>query len=244
MTENEFSKIDPSTLPPELQQLYKEMQADYTRKAQEVAEQRKGFDTERQRYEETLQQYGGMKQEIEQWRQWYSALEAEANRDGQSNPDTSTDDFTSDTTDAATMSKIAKLEQTIEGLKGQLENVNSTVATTTDRTGRMFAFHAQLADLQREHPDLDRDKLLAHATEKKITDLKQAYEDLYRDDIINVEVEKRLADRLKEERAKIFVGSGRQVVIKPSDGAKSFDEATQQILDERAADGSLDLGGY
>lgn len=36
-----FTKIDPSTLPPELQPVYKSMQGDYTRKTQAVAEEKK-----------------------------------------------------------------------------------------------------------------------------------------------------------------------------------------------------------
>lgn len=39
-----FSNIDPSTLSPELQSIYRQMQGDYTRKAQETAELRKQFD--------------------------------------------------------------------------------------------------------------------------------------------------------------------------------------------------------
>lgn len=40
-TEETFSKIDPSSLSPELQQVYKSLQADYTRKTQELAKMRK-----------------------------------------------------------------------------------------------------------------------------------------------------------------------------------------------------------
>lgn len=39
-----FTNIDPSTLSPELQTIYRQMQGDYTRKAQEAAELRKQFD--------------------------------------------------------------------------------------------------------------------------------------------------------------------------------------------------------
>ena len=42
-----FSKVNPDTLPPELQSIYKNMQADYTRKTQEIADVRekaKAFD--------------------------------------------------------------------------------------------------------------------------------------------------------------------------------------------------------
>lgn len=40
-----FSSIDPNTLAPELQVLYKQMQGDYTRKTQEVSEQRRAYES-------------------------------------------------------------------------------------------------------------------------------------------------------------------------------------------------------
>lgn len=39
-----FTNVDPNTLPPELQAIYKSMQGDYTRKNQELAEFRRGID--------------------------------------------------------------------------------------------------------------------------------------------------------------------------------------------------------
>lgn len=42
--EDQFSNIDPNTLPPELQGVYKNLQADYTRKTQAIAEARKKAD--------------------------------------------------------------------------------------------------------------------------------------------------------------------------------------------------------
>lgn len=41
--EESFTGLDPTNLPDDLQMLYKNMQADYTRKTQEIAEQRKVF---------------------------------------------------------------------------------------------------------------------------------------------------------------------------------------------------------
>lgn len=40
-----FTNVDPASLPPQLQPIYKSMQADYTRKAQEIAEARRQFDS-------------------------------------------------------------------------------------------------------------------------------------------------------------------------------------------------------
>lgn len=44
VVEDSFTGLDPTNLPEDLQPLYKNMQADYTRKTQEIAEQRKVFE--------------------------------------------------------------------------------------------------------------------------------------------------------------------------------------------------------
>lgn len=44
VVEDSFTGLDPTNLPEDLQPLYKNMQADYTRKTQEIAEQRKQFE--------------------------------------------------------------------------------------------------------------------------------------------------------------------------------------------------------
>lgn len=44
-TEEQFSNIDPKTLPPELQAVYKNLQADYTKKTQSIAERSKKADS-------------------------------------------------------------------------------------------------------------------------------------------------------------------------------------------------------
>lgn len=43
-TDTDFTAVDPSTLAPELQAIYKNLQADYTRKTQQLSEQRKAFE--------------------------------------------------------------------------------------------------------------------------------------------------------------------------------------------------------
>lgn len=55
--EESFSNIDPNDLPPELQGRYREMQADYTRKTQQVAEERKQY--------EALTEFGGAEAALE-----------------------------------------------------------------------------------------------------------------------------------------------------------------------------------
>lgn len=239
-TNSPFTKIDPNSLPDELKSTYKEMQADYTRKTQEVAELRKQFEAEQQRYEDQLKQFGGLQQEVNHWRQWYSTLSDDSNIDPTMD-DPSISEPTDTNKDDPNLKKIAALEKALSDLQAKIDGTESTIQSTADRTNRMFAFHTQLSDLMREHPDLDRDKLVQHAVDNNFTDLQAAFEHLYRDDIINNEVEKRLQERLKEERAKGLSGTGRQVIITPSkDGPKSLGEATQSIINERAASGVLE----
>ena len=48
MTDDIFGGVDPEKLPDDLKKLYKNMQADYTRKTQELAEHRKGIEAKEQ----------------------------------------------------------------------------------------------------------------------------------------------------------------------------------------------------
>jgi len=52
-----FWKGDPTKLPPELQQIYKSMQADYTRKMQQLSEERKKWESQLREASETLRYY-------------------------------------------------------------------------------------------------------------------------------------------------------------------------------------------
>ena len=106
---------------------------------------------------------------------------------------------------------------------------------------RMFDYQAQLSDLALAHPELDRSKLLEHAQATGQTDLNKVYEDLYREDIITKAVDERVAEREKELRARSISTPGKQVIYKPNQKLpKSFEEATQSILNERAVEGKLE----
>jgi len=60
--ENSTDSFDPSTLTPELQKVYKQMQSDYTKKTQAVADDRKSADNLRAQYEEKLLQLNKLNQ--------------------------------------------------------------------------------------------------------------------------------------------------------------------------------------
>ena len=246
MNEN-FTDLNPDELPDELQKLYKNFQSDYTKKMQAIADERRRYDTERQQFEDKLKTYGAMEQEVRHWRDWYENLEQQALNSSQPNAPTQSD-FTldEDTTDMNAnkdelMKQYRTLQDTVKALEDKLSGVEGSLKASTDQTTRMFAYKSQLDDLIRQHPNIERDKLVDHALQNGFTDLGRAYDDLYRDEIINAEVEKRLGERLAEERTKGIHGTGRQVILRPrSDGPKTFAEATESIVNELAAQGKLE----
>lgn len=76
-----FWKGDPTKLPAELQQIYKSMQADYTRKSQQLAQERKKWESQLREMSETLRYYqsllpymSGQQQEIQQGAQGTTAV--------------------------------------------------------------------------------------------------------------------------------------------------------------------------
>jgi len=242
-----FSSIDPETLAPELKQLFKGMQADYTRKTQDLAGKRKEFEEKETGFEDKLKEYGAVEQEVKQWRDWYAGLEE--------NPDPGTPDPKADPViDPKTPNYLD--EPGSEGVKKYLddwtqsrdkentelktlvETLQEQIKDTTNQTSRMFSYHAQLNDLAGQYPELDKQELLDHALKAGQMDLTKAYKDLHQDELIDEEVKKRVEEELKKQRTQGIRGPGQQVIVKPGkDVPKNFDEATQSILDERATAG-------
>uniref|UniRef100_A0A6M3KJD5 Uncharacterized protein n=1 Tax=viral metagenome TaxID=1070528 RepID=A0A6M3KJD5_9ZZZZ len=247
-----FTGIDPNNLPEEMQKIYKSMQADYTRKTQELASKGKEYSEREGKMTEQLKTFGAMEQELKQWRDWYKGLEDEVDK-----PDTSKTTKKADTRQADTNHSylddvsddqsrqiVGDLKKEIDNLKAELSSVHTAFKDTTSQTNRLFNYHAQLNDLAGKHKNIDKKALLQHAIDTGQTDLEKAYKDMYRDELIQDEVERKLQERLDEEKAKMRTsgihGPGHQVIIKPrSDSPKSFAEASEQILQQRAAEGKF-----
>jgi hypothetical protein len=245
--EQAFSSINPDELSPELQEVYKSMQADYTRKTQEIANLRKDFASKEAQWEEKLKSYGAIEHENRQWRDWYKSLEEQAEEaDGQHQTPTDTDaslpNYLEEPGSGELKKYVESLQQThkteIGSLKQEIESLQAALKDTTVQTSRMFNYHAQLNELAGKYPNLNKQELLDHALQTGQTDLEKAYRDKYQDDIITQMVEERVEERLAKERTKGIKSTGQQFVMKPSkDAPKNWAEATQQILDERAAQG-------
>lgn len=248
-----FTDVDPEKLPDELKSVYKSMQADYTRKTQELANNRKEFETREQQWQDKLKDFGAAEQELNQWREWYRSLEEEAEQhtdtdsllnigstdDGQQSS-ASTDSAGQDGgqtggTDARVLATISALNNKIAELEGQLTGVNESLRKSRDQTNRMFVYHDQLNKLEgkygtKEKP-LDRKAILDHALQNGFTDLDKAYRDMYQDDLIQSEVDRRVQEEMKKQRTATAVKSGQQVVFRPRENRpKSWEEATEAAL--------------
>jgi len=228
--------IDPEKLPDDLKQLYKSMQADYTRKTTELARQQEGHNTEKQQLLDRLKNAGALEQEVTQWRNWFASLEKDkaTKKDDKS---VSTDiDYLKDNPEVSKI--VDNFKGDIEQLKVQLSGYDSALKEQGDRFNRIVGFQSQLNDLIRENPKLDKDKLLGFAVEKHIPDLKKAYQELYHDEIVEDEVKKRVQVELLKKRTDGIMG-GQYALRREASAAKTFGEATANILKEKAAAGTL-----
>ena len=244
-----FSSIDPETLAPELKQIYKGMQGDYTRKTQDLSARRTEFDDKESQFETKLKEYGAVEQEVKQWRDWYASLEEDPDKGTKQtkqtvDPDTTTttpnylDEPGSEGIPKYLGEQLADRDNKIEGLETLVEKLQTTVQDSTDQTSRMFSYHAQLNDLAVQYPDLNKQELLDYALKAGQMDLTKAYKDLHQDDLIEEQVKQRVEEELQKQRTQGIRGPGQQILVKPGkDTPKTFEDATQSIIDERAAQG-------
>ena len=224
-----FTNLDPASLSPELQEIYKSMQAGFTKKTQEFSDRTKEFTTKEQKWEEGLKTFGAVEQENKKWHEWYQNLQEEDGSDKEAQPDITAEqspeirEVLKQFQDSQS-SSVNNLQQEIDGLKAALKN-------TTDQTSRMFNYQSQLGDLEKEYTNIDKQKVLDHALQTGQPDLKKAYSDLYHDDLLEHEVQKRLAEELAKQRTQGIRSNAQQIIVKSKNNApKSFAQATEQIV--------------
>jgi len=240
-TTEDFTTVNPETLAPELQAVYKSMQADYTRKTQAVSQKVKEFETKEKTWEEKLIAQGALEQEVNQWRSWYAGLSEKEQAEEKSRVEASAQE-TPPAIDPDTQKYLQRFEETssktTQSLKEEIAQLKSALKTTSDQTGRMFNYHAQLVELGTRYPGLNKQELLDYALKTGQPDLESAYKTLHQDEMIESEITKRLEERLKTERTKGIRGPGQQIILRrQTNGPKTFDQANELILQERAAQG-------
>lgn len=247
--EEKFTNIDPSTLHDDLQPFYKSMQADYTRKTQDVAELRKQAEGVVDENKKLTEQIGALKEANIRWQQWYDELEEEKRQDAENQKKKADDDFHNlpKNSDVGDDEKIAKIienyDAKIESLVNEITSLKQSKSDDVQKFERMFSYHAQLNELARKDPDLEREKLLAFAAERGYTNLEDAYKAMYSDKLMEVEVQKRVDQKLKEMRTDGVHSTATRKILetpKTEDGKRpSFSGATENIVKELASEGKL-----
>jgi hypothetical protein len=231
-TQDTFTNLDPATLSPELQEIYKTMQAGFTKKTTEYAERQKEFNQKEQKWEDELKKFGAVDAENKKWHTWYEGLQEQEAAD---TPTTLDPVLPTDTESEPDIRKYLEEFQTsqsstMNNLQSEVENLKAALKNSTDQTSRMFNYQSQLGELEREYGDLDKQKVLDHALKVGQPDLKKAYSDLYHDELIEGEVQKRLEAELAKQRTQGIRSNAQQIIVRSKDNApKSFAEATQQI---------------
>ncbi len=231
--EETFTNIDPDTLSPELQEIYKTMQAGFTKKTQAFAEREKGFLEKEQKWEEGLKTMGAVEEENKKWHTWYEGLEDSQESTKEEAKTDPLESLKEDNPDIrAILSAFQETQSTqVNNLTQELESLKSTVKQTNDQTSRMFNYQSQLGELAEQYEGLDKQAVLDHALKIGQPDLKKAYSDLYHEDLISQEVEKRVQEELEKQRTQGIRASAQQVIVRSKQNApKSFAEATEQIL--------------
>jgi hypothetical protein len=240
MSNDTFTNFDINAVPPEqrqyVEQAYKQLQADYTRKRQEDANARREAElqaqelSQRQRdLESSLLDY---KTANDAWVNWSQTV-------AQIDPDDDTGGSTIIETPNAGRTRVTKrsdeeratitASKEIEALKDQV----SRLSTALDMS-------LQIDELRHEFKDVDPKKVIDTALSLKIPDLRKARDIAYRDEDVKTEVDKKVEERLKElqeqERTKVL-DRGNEVPFdtfkKMPEAPPSFDAASESILRER-----------
>lgn len=238
-----FTNVDPTTLPEQLQPIYKSLLADYTRKRQEDSNRAKAAELQIQEMENQMQELQSQLEEYkatnQMWVEWSRQIaeipegeevQTEVPEKGQAKVRKRTEDER----------LTVRREKELEDLRNQV----SKLSTALD-------MYLQIDDLRHQYKDLDPKRVIDTAMELRIADLKKARDIAYRDEDLKAEVERQVQERLKEleEKERMKVLDGRSGVpsdlpfklpeIEPEYGQRPFEKVTQEVLAETLKQGGL-----
>lgn len=196
----DLSKVNVDELPAEIKEQVKGFQADYTRKTQALAEEKKKLQERAKRADEWDQWYDRNKNTLEEFNEYARKVAAGENvhKDNlNQNPDDGDDDNDDDTfgADKKLKKDMVVLEQKFDTGRRQLEQ---TIAGS----------NKMLLDLMEEiqvgdYPfKVNPKKVIEFANAESVTDVKKAIQGAYKEELIEAEVKKRVDAKLEEEREK------------------------------------------
>ncbi len=213
--EFQIDGINPEDLSDDLKPLYKSMQADYIKKTEALAEERKSFDTStaslREEHDKKLTDFGALQQEVNQWRGWYKDQRKDEQVDDKTDPTDTGVDYDTEPGEK----KYAQMSEELNKLKDHTQGLEQRLQQSSEEVGRMFKYQDELNDLKTSHPDIDKQQIIEHMLKQGIKDPQVAYKEVYQDDIIESKVKAEVEIRLKEaeekRKADVITGPGSQI---------------------------------
>ena len=204
----DITKVDPDSLTlEEAQEKIKSLQADYTRKTQDLSAQRKEVDEKAKKAEDTLDWYNKNESSIAEFNKW-----KETSKDAEPAPVeelyTGADDYES----------IKKLKADYDK---KLQNVQTDYAAAMQQGYNQIK---DLVDIKIADPEADWDKVLKTANENQITDMRKAYNLTYEEKLTQKKIdiavkakEKEIEEKTKTDVLTSVAPLGRQArkVIQP-----------------------------
>jgi hypothetical protein len=230
-TKEDLEAIEKS---PELKKVYNAMKAGVTKKFQEWAEKRKEL-------ENTAKE---LENRIYEWEDWYASAFPEGWQSQEQLTQPTQPTQSSQLTQSRNEPTIAELIDAINKAGAVFERRLNDLASQQQRLSNAFTLSLDLIEQKFQNPQMDIVKVLETARDKGLGDLKTAYDIAYRDELLNKQVEERVKKALEEKEAErrktLETGSGTVPLTleRPKEAPKSFTEATQQFLKERAVEGA------
>ena len=237
--EDRFTGINPEDLAPELQQLYKMMQRDYTKKRQAESQELKELKTavqqmraaveERDKFIEESKLYITTLEDANmKWRQWHDSTEEQrqkfeaAAKGGNGNGQQQQQQFTKQEqeilrADPANFTKeqLSKLD---EYFSNKFGGTFQELGDELKKVKTQLKFSNQLNDIFRKWGNdkdlkVDQDAILKKAIERGDPDAMAAFQDLYGETLrkkeVDAEVERRWQEKLESEKKTALEGISR-----------------------------------
>ena len=188
----------------ESQKKIKGFQADYTKKTQALAEERKKLEElkERAKRADDLEHWLETDPVVKEFNEWKEKRDKKVQEDV-------TDDVDDDEDDSYTDPKVRKLEKTVARLQ---EEIGNTVKAAGISNKMLVDFTSEVQNKEfRDIPfEIEARKVFAYAKENGMVDMKKAIKGCYSDEFREFEIEKRINEEKEkwEEKEKTNVLSG------------------------------------
>jgi len=264
--ESGFTTLNPNELPPEVLPFYKSMQADYTRKTQEIKAQIEAANARAEAAEQQLQQITSQMESINdyiarledanaKWLAYYEEQEKleQAKRSATAQPQGAQPTaFTAEEQKVLAMNpgKFTEdqLKQLDEYFEAKYGKSFQTLSAGMDKLSKQLGFKLQMDDVirqwSRDIKDIDPQRILEAAVKSNTLDAREAFERAYAKELRDLEVEREVARRLEEakaaEKTKVVEGvSGilnEHFYTRPEGAFSTYEEATAAALKELAAE--------